>query len=125
MSALPDIYLYSLAAILGVVGCYTLVRRISQYVSSSRAIGHFVRWEESGKWRKSFRPIIRFQAADEQVYDFVGKSGIIGRKARPHYFVLYPSENPQAAKIHRPLVFWLDPAVFFFLAGGMGTVALQ
>lgn len=125
MSALPDIYLYSTAAVLGVIGCYLLVRRILQYGSTSRAIGHFVDWEERGRGWKSFHPIIRFQASDEQVYDFVGKAGVVRRKVRPHYFILYPPENPQAATIHRPLGFWLDPAVFFFLAGTMGTVALQ
>jgi hypothetical protein len=125
MNALPDIYLYSAAAALGLIGCYLLVRRGLQYFSAGRAIGHFVDWEQRGRMWKSFHPVIRFQAADEQVYDFVGKAGVIRKKARPHYFILYPPENPQAATIHRPLGFWLDPVAFFFLAGGMGTVALQ
>lgn len=125
MNALPDIYLYSAAAVLGAMGCYLLVRRVLQYASAGRAIGHFVDWEKRGRMWKSYRPIIRFQASDEQVYDFVGRASVVRKKARPHYFILYPPENPQAATIHRPLGFWLGPAVFFFVAGGIGTVALQ
>lgn len=119
------IYLTTLAAVFIVMGFAILWRRVSLVLSGKWSVGRFVRWEVRGLRTKYFHPVVSFEAADGNTYEFVGGPGATHQNPKERYSVVYPKDNPQAAMVHSLLAYWAAPFAFFVLGGGAAVAALN
>lgn len=120
------IYLSTVSVVCGGFGLYQLWKRIGLFMNADRAVGEFVRWESQSRGATIYYyPVVRFEARDSKVYEFVAEVGSSSKSERKRYAILYPPDDPQAAMIHGFIDFWLNPLVFFTLAAGAAVAAMK
>ena len=119
------IYLSLVSIACGGMGLFLLWKRITLFINANRTVGDFVRWEQRGLRKTYYYPVVRFEANDGNVYEFIGGLGATSKKARARYAILYPPGNPQAAMIDGFAAFWLAPLAFFVLAAGAAAAAIH
>jgi hypothetical protein len=111
------IYLYVVGGSLGLFGLILSYRRIALFITANRAVGEFVRFEESGVSNTYYYAVIKFEAQDGKTYEFTGGAGHSTPGIAQKYIVLYPPNNPSKAMLYGLLNYWAAPICFLILSG--------